>query len=200
MPILKSALTRSAPRSAIRLASSWTVIASGTTTSRTCFATGRLPCGGAFPSRERGEAQPGERARLSSSSDSARVTVSLPRWRCSSPRPRLGRAGSGRLGAGAWPPDGGRRALLPLARRGRGELRAAAAWPRPRCRASSSAARRACFGGRLFGLAVLFGAAALFLALLDLAALLAPARFLERCETRFLGLAQQLRLHFLACR
>ena len=30
------------------------------------------------------------------------MTVSLPRWRCSS-RPRLGRAGSGRLGAGAWP-------------------------------------------------------------------------------------------------
>ena len=29
------------------------------------------------------------------------VTVSLPRWRWSSPRPRLGRAGSGRLGAGA---------------------------------------------------------------------------------------------------
>jgi hypothetical protein len=37
MPILNSALTRSAPFSAMRLASSWTVIASGTTTSRTAW-------------------------------------------------------------------------------------------------------------------------------------------------------------------
>ena len=37
VPILNSALTRSAPRSPMRLASSWTVIASGTSTSRTCF-------------------------------------------------------------------------------------------------------------------------------------------------------------------
>src|SRR4028119_988328 len=40
MPILNKALTRSAARSAIRLASSWTVIASGTMTSRTCLAAG----------------------------------------------------------------------------------------------------------------------------------------------------------------
>ena len=40
VPILNRALTRSAPRSAIRLASSWTVIASGTITSRTCLADG----------------------------------------------------------------------------------------------------------------------------------------------------------------
>ena len=40
MPILNSDLTRSAARSAMRLASSPTVIASGTTTSRTCLAEG----------------------------------------------------------------------------------------------------------------------------------------------------------------
>ena len=40
VPILNSALTRSAPRSPMRLASSWTVIASGTSTSRTCFCAG----------------------------------------------------------------------------------------------------------------------------------------------------------------
>jgi len=40
MPMLNSAFTRSAPFSAMRLASSWTVIASGTTTSRICFSRG----------------------------------------------------------------------------------------------------------------------------------------------------------------
>ncbi len=101
MPILNSALTRSAPRSAMRLASSWTVIDSGTLTSRTCFCAGPDSMWWRFSfSRERLSAAR-LRARFSSSSDKARETVSLPRWRCSS-RPRPGRAGSVRLGAGAW--------------------------------------------------------------------------------------------------
>ena len=42
MSMLNSAFTRSAPFSAMRLASSWMVIASGTITSRTCFSRGAL--------------------------------------------------------------------------------------------------------------------------------------------------------------
>ena len=98
LPILNRALTRSAPRSAMRLASSWTVIASGTTTSRTCLADGPASMWWRFSFSRARRSAASERARLSSSSESARVTVSLPRWRWSSPRPRLGRAGSGRRG------------------------------------------------------------------------------------------------------
>ena len=85
-----------------------------------------------------------ERARLSSSPDSARVTVSLPRWRRSS-RPRLGRAGSGRLGAGAWPrrPADGRAPPSLGARRGGFGCDAAAR----RRRASSSRAAGGLLGG-----------------------------------------------------
>src|SRR5262245_33255859 len=54
--------------------------------------------------------------------------------------------------------------------------------------------------GRFLGLAIVFGPAALFLALLDLAAVFAAASLLERGKPRFLGLAQQLGLHFLARR
>src|SRR5690348_17014176 len=50
------------------------------------------------------------------------------------------------------------------------------------------------FGSGFLGLAVLFGAAALFLALLGARALLTPARFLERCEARALRFAQKLLL------
>ncbi len=78
MPILNSALTRSAPRSAMRLASSCTVIASGTTTSRTCLACGsRGPEWRRSLSRARLSAAR-LRARAPSSPPSALVTVSLP--------------------------------------------------------------------------------------------------------------------------
>src|SRR4051794_30957056 len=50
----------------------------------------------------------------------------------------------------------------------------------------------------LFGLAIVFGAAALFLALLGAGPILAAARFLEAGEPRFLGLAEELGLHLLA--
>jgi hypothetical protein len=60
MPMLNSALTRSAPFSAMRLASSCTVIASGTTTSRTCFSRGLLARPGrGVPSRARASARRG---------------------------------------------------------------------------------------------------------------------------------------------
>src|SRR5215210_5170375 len=91
MPILNRALTRSAPRSAMRLASSWTVIASGTTTSRTCLVAGPVSWWWRFSFSRARRSAASERARFSSSSDKARLTVSLPRWRCSS-RPRLGGA------------------------------------------------------------------------------------------------------------
>ena len=61
MPILNSDLTRSAARSAMRLASSPTVIASGTTTSRTCLADGPA-CIWARFSFSRGALERGERA------------------------------------------------------------------------------------------------------------------------------------------
>src|SRR4051794_16260250 len=52
--------------------------------------------------------------------------------------------------------------------------------------------------GFVFGLAILFGAAALVFRLLDLGALLAAARFLEARKAGFLRLAQKLRLKLLA--
>src|SRR6185369_6235148 len=55
-------------------------------------------------------------------------------------------------------------------------------------------------GRGFLSLAILFGATALFLARLDLAAVLAPARFLERGEARILGFAQQLLLELAAAR
>ena len=94
------------------------------------------------------------------------MTVSLPRWRCSSPRPRLGRAGSGRLGRGRV--AAGRRKP-----RSSSSSRAAAAAASAR-RGFGGAARfflggaRACSAAALLGLAVFFGAAALVLALRDL--------------------------------
>ena len=127
LPILNSALTRSAPRSAMRLASSWTVIASGTTTSRTCLVAGPVSMWWRFSFSRARRSAASERARLSSSSDKARLTVSLPEWRRSS-RPRVGRAGSGRLGAGAWPGRRKLRSSVVLA------ASAPAALPRPRAR------------------------------------------------------------------
>ena len=53
-------------------------------------------------------------------------------------------------------------------------------------------------GGFLFGLAILFGAALFFLGRGARSMIVAAARFLERGHARFLGLAQQLGLHFLA--
>ena len=80
------------------------------------------------------------RARLSSSPDKARVTVSLPRWRWSS-RPRPGRAGSGRLGAGAWR-RGRRDGRDPRrARRGAAGCGGASASARRAASAASAAAR-----------------------------------------------------------
>ena len=55
-------------------------------------------------------------------------------------------------------------------------------------------------GGGLFGLAVLFGSAALFLARVLEGALFTAARFFERCKARFLGFAKKLLLKLLAAR
>ena len=84
MSRLKSSLTRSAPFSPIRLASSPTVMASGTMTSRTCFSRGfeGPPCMRRSFSRARLSAA-SERARRPSSSLRALLTVSLPARRLS---------------------------------------------------------------------------------------------------------------------
>src|SRR4051794_9764569 len=55
-------------------------------------------------------------------------------------------------------------------------------------------------GGGLFCLAIVFGAAALFLAGAGLRLVFAAARFLERGHARFRGLAKQPLLRFLAAR
>ena len=108
MPRLNSSFTRSAPFSAMRLASSCTVIASGTTTSRTCFSRGLdepPPCIRRSFSRARLSAAR-LRARRPSSSLSALVTVSLPERRLSGrSAPRAGFSSflaffSGFLGSG----------------------------------------------------------------------------------------------------
>ena len=113
MPILKSAFTRSAPFSAMRLASSCTVIASGTTTSRACFSRGWF-CPAKWARRSFSRARlsaASERARAPSSSLNAVLTDSLPPRRFSSRSalrfsvpPRLGffssRFFSGRLTSG----------------------------------------------------------------------------------------------------
>src|SRR5690349_25019054 len=54
------------------------------------------------------------------------------------------------------------------------------------------------FDRGFLSLAIFFGAAALILGLRGALALVAAASFLERVEARFLGLAKQLGLHFLA--
>ena len=54
------------------------------------------------------------------------------------------------------------------------------------------------FSRGLFCPAILFGAAALFFALLCAGALFATARFLERSKASFFRLTQKLGLHFLA--
>src|SRR5436309_1655142 len=54
------------------------------------------------------------------------------------------------------------------------------------------------FRSSVFRLAVLFSAAALFFALLNLGAVLAATRFLQGSQARFLGLAQKLLLKLLA--
>ena len=201
MPILNSDLTRSAARSAMRLASSPTVIASGTTTSRTCLADGPACIWARFSfSRERACSAASERARASPSSPSARLTVSLPRSRRCSSRPRVGRAGSGRL-AGAWPwraaraggarPRPRRPAPAAAARRGPGSAAR---------RASSSAATAGGLGALFLGLAILLGAALLVLGRGRGLLLLAAAGFLERGQPRALGLAQQFLLQLLARR
>ena len=102
------------------------------------------------------------RARASPSSPSARLTVSLPDWRRSS-RPRAGRAGSGRRGAGvAWPWRGPRALLLVRRRRApAGRARAPA-----RRRGALPPRRRRARPRRLFlGLAIFLGAALLVLGL-----------------------------------
>ena len=131
-----------------------------------------------------------ERARLSSSSDKRAADGELAAMALASPRPRLGRAGSGRRGRRRVAArTAGAALLLFLVARRSGDFGLGGA-SAARC-ASSSALSASLLGGSFLGLAILFGAAALFLALLDLGALLAAARFLERREARFLGLAQQ---------
>ena len=197
MPILNRALTRSAPRSAMRLASSCTVIASGTTTSRTCLvARAGLHVVALFLFA--GAAQRGERA------GAAVVLVDK-------------RAGDGELAAlamlvaaaaararrlgPAWARARGRRdggsCALPLRLRLARRLRARPELGARRGLFLGALARRF-FGGGFLGLAVFFGAAALFLVRRAARLFLAAARFFERGEARFLGLAQQLRLKLLA--
>src|SRR5437868_1749655 len=72
LPILNRAFTRSAPRSAMRLASSCTVIASGTTTSRTCLVAGPVSMWWRFSFSRARRSAASERARFSSSSERAR--------------------------------------------------------------------------------------------------------------------------------
>ena len=126
----------------------------------------------------------------------ARVTVSLPRWRWSSPRPRLGRAGSGRRGPVHGRRGGGRRAR-PLAAAG-----AAAFAARPALRRRGALLprrfRRACLGGLLPRPCDFLRRGG---ALLGRSTLIASSRRrASSSEVRrdFLGLAQQLGLHFLA--
>ena len=105
-PMRISDLITSAPRSAMRLASSWIVIVSGTTTSRTIFVCSRRSMRWRSRSRAR-RTEARLRVRSPPSSSRARVTVSLPRRRWSSAR-RTGAAGRfksgrrpGRAAAGA---------------------------------------------------------------------------------------------------
>ena len=199
MPILNRALTRSAPRSAMRLASSWTVIASGTTTSRTCLADGPASMWWRFSFSRARRSAASERARLSSSSLRARVTVSLPRWRSIVAAAARAR----RLGPLAARAHGrGRRtvALLVFFALRRGELELAPA-------RRASAARRGLFLGdpaRLLRRQLprpcdfLRRGGARPRSARALRPLLAAAGFLERGHARFLGLAQQACLQFLA--
>ena len=125
MPILNRDLTRSAARSAMRLASSPTVIASGTTTSRTCLADGPACIWARFSfSRER----------RSAASERARASPSSPK-----------RAADGELAALAA------MLLAAAGRAGRlGALGRAWPWPwRGRRRSSSSSAAGAAAGGGL---------------------------------------------------
>ena len=191
MPILNRALTRSAPRSAMRLASSWTVIASGTTTSRTCLARrARLHVVALFLLARAAERGKRAGAAVVLVGQSARLTVSLPRWRRSSrgrgsdaPAPGASARARGRGGGSRAPRPprlgGGGLRFVGAAARGGGErflLRLAALLRRPLPRPCDSLRR----GGALPRWRTL-------------GVFLAAARFLERGHARFLGLAQQLR-------
>ena len=171
------------------------MIASGTTTSRTCFCAGPTSWWWRFSFSRARRSAARLRARLSSSPERARVTVSLPAWRRSS-RPRLGRAGSWRLGG--WPGAAwwrGRSSSSTSAASGCEAARSASSTVRRAASAASSSARR---GGFFLGLASVLGAALFFLGLLDLDAIVAAARFLERGHARFVGFAQQALLHLAA--
>ena len=152
-------------------------------------ATGRPPCGGAFPSRARGGARQASGRGCRLRRQSARLTVSLPRWRsivAAAARTRgFGALGRGSVAAGRRKLRSSPSSVSAAAVSGSSGGGAVAA------RASSSARRASFFGGRFVGLAILFGAAALVLDCASLGAFLAAARFLERGQARFLGFAQQ---------
>ena len=195
MPILNSALTRSAPRSAMRLASSWTVIASGTTTSRTCLADGPASMMVALFLLARA-AQRGQRAGAAvvlvgqRAGDGELAAMALLVAAAAARTRRLGPLGRGRMAGTA-------EAARPLPRpRGGGSFGlggrlGGAGWLPPRRRRASSAAASS---------ALRFSSARRRSSSLCsvLGALLAAARFLERGQARFLGLAKQLLLELLA--
>ena len=183
----------------MRLASSWTVIASGTTTSRTCLACGPACWRRCFSfSRARLSAARAGRARRHRRR--ARVTVSLPDWRRSSPGLLSDAPASGRLA----------RALA--ARRAFAARLAVASRPRRRRRARRLGRRFAPSGSACLprGLAStpwrlpassrpcdFLGAAAFVLAR-ALASSSSRRGLLRARRCGLLGLAQQMRLEFLA--
>ena len=125
-PMRISDLITSAPRSAMRLASSWIVIVSGMTTSRTIFVCSLAHASAGARARGRGAPRRGCACARRHRSSRARVTVSLPRRRWSSAR-RTGAAGRLQLRAGGraapqpaplLPPPGRRRHLAGGGQRG----------------------------------------------------------------------------------
>ena len=196
MPILNSAFTRSAPFSAMRLASSWTVIAFGhDDVAHLLFARpdDDPPCERFSFSRARLSAAR-LRARRLRPSLSARVTVSLPDWRRSVDRRSalFVTSAPGARVPGAWAGTstgvkrrGGGTASVIVARGAAvsvqvqvGGRRSATGFGSRRCSSGIDGRRSAAFG---LGTAIFFGAAAfLFLAHSAGFGLFAAARFFER--------------------
>ena len=114
-------------------------------------------------------------------------------------RPAGPARGAWRPGRGAWAGRGPGGDPRPRRRRpGAGAASAGRAGSSAARRASSSASQAGGFGALFLGAAILLGAALLFLGRLGRLLVLAPARFLERVQARFLGLAKQFVLQLAA--